>query len=115
MQRRPAPHLRLSPGSSDGRRRLRAGAQAEAPLAALYSMLHQATGGVRRQLRRRALGAAMRLPAYSDAAIRAHTSADSFQRGREYHRRGAVASLVQRGPLLEADVWGTDVDPYRVQ
>jgi uncharacterized Zn finger protein len=57
----------------------------------------------------------MRLPTYSDAAIRAHTSADSFQRGREYHRRGAVASLVQRGPLLEADVWGTDVDPYRVQ
>jgi uncharacterized Zn finger protein len=57
----------------------------------------------------------MRLPTYSDTAIHAHTSADSFQRGREYHRRGAVASLVQRGPLLKADVWGTDVDPYRVQ
>jgi len=57
----------------------------------------------------------MSLPTYSDTAIRAHTSADSFQRGQDYRRRGAVASLVQRGPLLEADVWGTDVDPYRVQ
>jgi uncharacterized Zn finger protein len=57
----------------------------------------------------------MSLPTYSDAAIRAHTSADSFQRGQEYHQRGAVTSLVQHGPLLEADVWGTDVDPYRVQ
>ena len=57
----------------------------------------------------------MRLPTYSDAAIRAHTSADSFQRGQEYHQRGAVATLIQRGPLLEADVWGSDVDPYRVQ
>jgi uncharacterized Zn finger protein len=57
----------------------------------------------------------MSLPTYSDAAIRAHTSADSFQRGREYHQRGAATSLVQHGPLLEADVWGTDVDPYRVQ
>ena len=57
----------------------------------------------------------MSLPNCSDTAIRAHTSADSFQRGQEYHRRGAVASLVQRGATLEADVWGTGADPYRVR
>ena len=94
---------------------LRVGASARPSLAALYSAVHQPTGGGRRQLHRTVLRAVMRLPTYSDAAIRAHTSADSFQRGQEYHQRGAVAALVQRGALLEADVWGSDVDPYHVQ
>src|SRR5207253_11221121 len=56
----------------------------------------------------------MTLPTYTEATIRAQTSTESFQRGQDYYRRGAVASLVQRDETLEADVWGSDADPYRV-
>ena len=56
----------------------------------------------------------MSLPTYTDATIRAHTSSDSFQRGQDYSQRGAVASMVWRGATLEAEVSGSDADPYRV-
>ena len=38
----------------------------------------------------------------------------SIQRGQSYFRDGAVGRLVQRGDELEADVEGTEPDPYRV-
>lgn len=38
----------------------------------------------------------------------------SIQRGQSYFRDGAVGQLVQRGDELEADVEGTEPDPYRV-
>ncbi len=38
----------------------------------------------------------------------------SIQRGQSYFRDGAVGRLVQRGDELEADVEGTQPDPYRV-
>lgn len=57
----------------------------------------------------------MTLPTYTEATIREQTSPESFQRGQDYYQRGAVASLVHRGEALEADVWGSDTDPYRVQ
>jgi uncharacterized Zn finger protein len=60
-------------------------------------------------------GVTMSLPTYTDADIRAQSSADSFQRGREYRRSGAVVSLVQRGATFQAEVSGSDADPYRVQ
>ena len=58
---------------------------------------------------------AVSVPTYTEADVRQHASADSFERGREYCRSGAVASLVQRGTTLQADVLGSDVEPYRVQ
>lgn len=57
----------------------------------------------------------MTLPTYTEATIREKTSTESFQRGQEYYQRGAVASLVQRDETLEADVWGSDADPYHVR
>jgi uncharacterized Zn finger protein len=57
----------------------------------------------------------MGLPTFTEADIRQQTSAESFQRGQEYCRSGAIESLVQRGATLQADVLGSDVEPYRVQ
>jgi uncharacterized Zn finger protein len=57
----------------------------------------------------------MSLPSYTEADIREQASADSFQRGHEYCQRGAVESLIQRGVTLQADVLGSDVEPYRVR
>ena len=57
----------------------------------------------------------MPLPPYTEATILGQTSTESFQRGQDYFQRGAVASLVQREQTLEADVWGSDADPYRVR
>lgn len=54
------------------------------------------------------------LPRYTETDIRGQTSADSFQRGREYCRSGVVESLVQRGTALNAEVLGSDPEPYRV-
>jgi uncharacterized Zn finger protein len=57
----------------------------------------------------------MTLLNFTEAKIRQQTSAESFQRGREYYQRGAVVSLVQRRDTLEADVWGSETEPYRVR
>src|SRR4051794_29082826 len=54
-------------------------------------------------------------PGYTEADIRRHASADSFERGREYCQNERVLSLIQRGGALQADVLGSDADPYRVQ
>ena len=50
----------------------------------------------------------------AEGLIRQHTSSESFQRGQEYYRDGAVASLVRRGDALEADVEGSQPIPYRI-
>jgi uncharacterized Zn finger protein len=55
------------------------------------------------------------LPTYTEAVIREHASADPFERGREYCQSGSVTSLIQRGATLQAEVLGSDIDPYRVQ
>ena len=57
----------------------------------------------------------MSLPTYTETDIRQHASADSFQRGREYCQSGSVASLILRDTTLQAQVWGSDTEPYRVQ
>src|SRR5205085_8555895 len=50
----------------------------------------------------------------TEIELRQETSPEVFHRGEEYFQRGAVEALVRRGDRLEADVWGSDVRPYRV-
>lgn len=50
----------------------------------------------------------------TEAMIRRLASPESFQRGREYHRQGAVLSVTRRGDQLLAKVEGSDADPYQV-
>lgn len=54
------------------------------------------------------------LPPLSEVQIRQHASAESFARGVDYERRGAVGQLVLRGDLLQAEVEGSEYEPYRV-
>jgi uncharacterized Zn finger protein len=54
------------------------------------------------------------LPPLSEAQIRQHASAESFARGVDYERRGAVGPLVLRGNMLQAEVEGSAYAPYRV-
>lgn len=54
-------------------------------------------------------------PALSETLIREHASPESFHRGEEYERHGAVISLVRRGDVLQAEVEGSEAIPYRVR
>jgi uncharacterized Zn finger protein len=54
-------------------------------------------------------------PKFTAASIRQHASADSYQRGREYYEQGAVGRVVRRGQQLQAEVEGSQYEPYRVQ
>jgi len=56
----------------------------------------------------------MSIPPFSKTAIRQQTTAESFSRGEEYHRQGRVISLVLRGDVLQAEVEGSQYEPYRV-
>ncbi len=51
----------------------------------------------------------------TEPQIREHASPESFRRGEEYHRQGAVLSLSRRGAMLQADVAGSDFTPYSVR
>src|SRR5689334_17919049 len=53
-------------------------------------------------------------PTLTEAQLRAITSPESLRRGREYYQRGAVESLARRGNRLEAEVQGSDYEPYQV-
>ncbi len=55
------------------------------------------------------------LPKVTEAIIRQHASADSYQRGREYYEQGAVVRVVRRDQQLQAEVEGSQYEPYRVQ
>ncbi len=57
----------------------------------------------------------MTIPALSEAAIRQKATAESFRRGKNYYRQGAVTSLVLRGNVLLAEVEGSQYVPYQVQ
>ncbi|MGD2179071.1 MAG: SWIM zinc finger family protein [Anaerolineae bacterium] len=56
----------------------------------------------------------MTIPSFSEAAIRGQATAESFRRGENYYQQGAVVSLVQRGNVLQAEVEGSQYEPYRV-
>jgi hypothetical protein len=56
----------------------------------------------------------MTIPGLTESTIRQQATAESFRRGQDYDRQGAVVSLVQRGNALEAEVEGSQYEPYRV-
>lgn len=53
-------------------------------------------------------------PTLTEAQIRQHASIESFARGMSSYQRGAVSSLALRGDLLQAQVEGSEYEPYRV-
>ncbi len=57
----------------------------------------------------------MTIPSLSEASIRQQATAQSFRRGESYYQGGAVISLVQRGSVLQAEVEGSQYEPYRVR
>jgi uncharacterized Zn finger protein len=50
----------------------------------------------------------------TEAQIRSAASAESFSRGEDYYRSGAVIDLQQRGDTLLAQVEGSEYEPYEV-
>ncbi|MEO1351958.1 MAG: SWIM zinc finger family protein [Cyanobacteria bacterium J06635_15] len=56
----------------------------------------------------------MRHPSLNEATIRSHTTAQSYERGEAYYRKGAVVALTQRGDTLTGEVEGSEYEPYRV-
>jgi uncharacterized Zn finger protein len=57
----------------------------------------------------------MIIASLSEAVIRRQTTPQSFDRGEHYYGDGAVVSLVERGNVLQAEVFGSQYEPYRVQ
>ncbi len=56
----------------------------------------------------------MKQPGLSESIILAHSDSRSYERGEQYFQSGMVEELTRRGDVLEAEVQGSDVDPYRV-
>jgi hypothetical protein len=56
----------------------------------------------------------MSIPKLSEATSRRHASASSIERGEAYYRAGAVVAVTQRGQILQAEVEGSEVEPYDV-
>ncbi len=54
-------------------------------------------------------------PQLTETLIRQHTTAESFKRGQNYYREGAVLGVVRRGNLLRSYVEGSEYEPYEVQ
>ncbi len=55
------------------------------------------------------------LPNFSEAIIRQHASPESYRRGQDYYEQGAVQSIVRRGQQLQAEVEGSQYEPYQIQ
>jgi len=56
----------------------------------------------------------MSIPQLSETTLRRQATAQSFQRGEAYYQAGAVGHLQQRGNTLQAEVEGSEVEPYTV-
>jgi len=56
----------------------------------------------------------MSAPKLTEATIRRLASDRSFSRGEEYYNSGAVSDLVRRGNSLQAQVEGSQYEPYNV-
>ncbi len=50
----------------------------------------------------------------SESVIRHNANAKSFQRGESCYRMGSVLSVIQRGDEIQAEVQGSEEQPYRV-
>jgi uncharacterized Zn finger protein len=57
----------------------------------------------------------MKLPRLTENAIREGATAESFRRGQDYYGSGSVFSLVRRGDVVEAEVEGSQPEPYAVR
>ena len=57
----------------------------------------------------------MALPKITESMIRAGASPESFRRGEEYYREGAVSNTAIQGALLSGECAGTYAPYYRVQ
>ena len=51
---------------------------------------------------------------FTEADIRAGTISQSFARGQDYFRSGAVSEIARRGNLLTAQAEGSDYSPYQI-
>lgn len=56
----------------------------------------------------------MPIPHLSETTLRRQATAQSFERGEDYYQSGAVGRLQQRGNTLQAEVEGSEVEPYTV-
>jgi len=56
----------------------------------------------------------MKDPTFDEDAVRALATVESFTRGRDYVRRGAVSGIVRRGSRLTAEVEGSELAPYSI-
>ncbi|WP_046863644.1 SWIM zinc finger family protein [Microvirga massiliensis] len=56
----------------------------------------------------------MPIRSLDETSIRALATRESFERGRDYWRRGAVSTLVRRGDELTGEVEGSEIEPYHV-
>ncbi len=57
----------------------------------------------------------MALPKITESIIRAGARPESFRRGEEYYRDGAISNTVIQGALLSGECAGTYAPYYRVQ
>lgn len=57
----------------------------------------------------------MSLPKITESMIRAGASPESFRRGEEYHREGAISNTTIQGTVLSGECAGTYAPYYRVQ
>jgi uncharacterized Zn finger protein len=55
------------------------------------------------------------IPSLTESLLRRQATAESFQRGWEYYRGGAVGALIRRGDTIQAEVEGSQYEPYEVQ
>ena len=51
----------------------------------------------------------------TEATIRQYSEPESYRRGEQYYRQGAVRSLVRRGDSIHAEVEGSGYSAYRVE
>lgn len=56
----------------------------------------------------------MSIPQLSETTLRRQATPQSFERGEDYYQSGAVGRLQQRGNTLQAEVEGSEVEPYVV-
>lgn len=56
----------------------------------------------------------MPIPHLNETTLRRQATAQSFERGEDYYQSGAVGRLQQRGNTLQAEVEGSEVEPYTV-
>lgn len=51
---------------------------------------------------------------FTESTIRQYSESGSFARGREYYKQGAVDAVVRRGDTIQAEVEGSEYEPYDV-